>query len=277
MMGKKLTDAQIASFRENGFLSPVDIFSEDKAAELRTKLEDAERQWPEAFAGAARSNAHYNFTFLDEIVHEPVLLDAMEDLVGPNILNYGTVLFIKEAHDPGFVSWHQDSRYLGLTPPDAGVTVWVALSPANEQSGCMQMIPGSHKQGLVDHVDTFGETNILTRGQDIASVDPDQAVATPLRPGQASFHSMTVIHGSAPNNSDDRRIGFAIQSYLPTHVVSETRVPAQLVRGEDTFGNFDAINRPAQDMDPSDVTRRDEVNKVWADILYKGSDRRRDL
>jgi len=276
-MGKKLTDAQIASFKSDGFLSPVDLFSEEEASSLRAQFEEAERRWPEAFAGAARSNAHYNFTFLDRIVHDPGLLDAMEDLVGPNILNYGTVLFIKEPRDPGFVSWHQDSRYLGLTPPDAGVTVWVALSPANEQSGCMQMIPGSHTQGLVNHVDTFGETNILTRGQDIASVDPKQAVATPLRPGQASFHSMTVIHGSAPNNSDDRRIGFAIQSYLPTHVTSETRVPAQLVRGEDSFGNFDPIGRPTQDMAEGDVVRRDEVNQIWADILYKDADKRRNL
>jgi len=135
-MGKKLTDAQVASFQENGFLSPVDLFSEDEAARLRTEFEDAERRWPEAFAGAARSNSHYNFTFLDKIVHDPGLLDAMEDLIGPNILNYGTVFFIKEAHDPGFVSWHQDSRYLGLTPPDAGVTVWVhANDPRQSQTG----------------------------------------------------------------------------------------------------------------------------------------------
>lgn len=276
-MGKKLTQAQIASFRQDGFLSPVNLFSEAEAADLRAQFEDAERRWPEAFAGAARSNAHYNFTFLDKIVHDPGLLDAMEDLIGPNILNYGTVFFIKEAHDPGFVSWHQDSRYLGLTPPDAGVTVWVALSPANKQSGCMQMIPGTHTTGLLDHTDTYGETNILTRGQDIAGVDPKDAVATPLRPGQASFHSMTVIHGSAPNQSDDRRIGFAIQSYLPTHVVSNTRTPAQLVRGEDTFGNFDAIGRPEQDMQEADIARRDQVNKVWSDILYEGAERKRDL
>lgn len=276
-MGKKLTEAQIASFQRDGFLSPVDLFSEDQAASLRAQFEEAERRWPEAFAGAARSNAHYNFTFLDQIVHDPGLLDAMEDLIGPNILNYGTVFFIKEAHDPGFVSWHQDSRYLGLTPPDAGVTVWVALSPANEQSGCMQMIPGTHKGGLVDHVDTFGETNILTRGQDIAGVNPDDAVATPLRPGQASFHSMTVIHGSAPNQSDDRRIGFAIQSYLPTHVVSKIRTPAQLVRGEDSFGNFDTVGRPERDMGAGDIARRDQVNQLWSEILYEGAEKKRNL
>jgi len=276
-MGKKLTDAQVTDYHRQGFLSPVTIFSEDEAAELRAQFEEAEHRWPEAFEGAARSNAHYNFTFLDDIVHDTRLVDAVEDLIGPNILNYGTVFFIKEANDPGFVSWHQDSKYLGMTPNNAGVTAWLALSPANEQSGCMRMIPGSHEQGLLDHADTFGETNILTRGQDIEGIDETIAVETPLRPGQVSFHSMTVVHGSQPNRSNDRRIGFAIQAYLPPHVVAETRTSAQLVRGEDTHGNFDIVPRPTRDMDPDDIAQRNHTNQIWSEILYKGADRRRNL
>ena len=272
-----LTEEQIAAYHHDGFLSPVDIFTEAEAAEFRAQFEEAEARWPEAFAGAARSNAHYNFTFLDAIVHDTRLVDAVEDLIGPDILNYGTVFFIKEANDPGFVSWHQDSKYLGMTPDDAGVTAWVALSPANAESGCMRMIPGTHTLGMLDHVDTFGETNILTRGQDIAGIDESKAVETPLRPGQVSFHSMRVVHGSQPNRSNDRRIGFAIQSYLPPHVVSKTRIPAQWVRGEDTHGNYDTVPRPACDMDPDDIALRDRTNKFWSDILYEGAERRRNL
>ena len=275
-MGKKLTEEQITSYKRDGFLSPVDIFTEDEATRLRQALEQAEAKWPEAFVGAARNNAHYSFTVLDEIVHHAGLLDAVEDLIGPDILNYGTVLFIKEPHDPGFVSWHQDARYMGLEP-DVGVTAWLALSPSNSESGCMRMIPGSHRGDIRDHVDTFGEDNILTRGQEIVDVDETIAVETPLRPGQVSFHSQRIIHSSQPNNSDDRRIGFAIQSYLPPHVVqTKARTYAQLVRGSDPYRNFETAPRPSSDMSPDDLVLRDTVNATWAEILYDGSQTRRD-
>jgi hypothetical protein len=271
-----LSEQQIESYRRDGFVSPVDVFSEDEAAELRGELERAELTWPEAFTGAARNNAHYNITVLDRIVHDSRLVDAVEDLIGPDILNYGTVLFIKEPHDPGFVSWHQDARYMGLEP-HLGVTAWLALSQSTPQSGCMRMIPGSHRDPLREHSDTFGEQNILTRGQEIEDVDEAKAVDIPLRPGQASFHSQRVIHSSQPNMSDDRRIGFVIQCYMPPSV-SQTiaRTHAQLVRGNDPCGNFDIAPRPSGDMAPDDVSLRDRVNAEWAEILYDGARMRRD-
>ncbi len=273
-MGKKLTDAQIDAFHRDGFVSPIDVFTEDEAQELRARLEGAEAEWPEAFEGAARNNAHLNLTCLDEIVHDNRLVDAIEDLIGPNILNYGTVLFIKEPHDPGFVSWHQDARYMGLEP-HAGVTAWVALSHSNETSGCMQMIPGSHSQ-ILDHNDTFGETNILTRGQEVEDVDASDAVPLILRPGQMSIHSARVIHASQPNRSADRRIGFVIQPYMPPSV-QQTITPtgAQLVRGRDDHGNFKLIGRPKSDMNPNDVATRNWINETWSDILYHGAEKRR--
>jgi hypothetical protein len=276
-MGKKLTAEQIESYNRDGFLSPVDIYTEDEAARLRERLEKAEMKWPEAFTGAARNNAHYNIAVLDEIVHNADLLDAVEDLIGPDILNYGTVLFIKEPHDPGFVSWHQDARYMGLEP-HVGVTAWLALSPSTSESGCMRMIPGSHRTGIPDHNHTFGETNILTRGQEVENVNEDEAVETPLRPGQVSFHSQRVVHSSAPNKSADRRIGFAIQAYIPPSVVQTmARTHAQLVRGSDPNGNFELAPRPTRDMNPEDIALRDQVNAAWAEILYEGAERRRNL
>lgn len=274
-MGKKLTDEQITSFERDGFVSPIDVFSEQKALDLRVALEAAETKWPEAFEGAARNNAHLNLTCLDEIVHNNSLLDAVEDLVGPDILNYGTVLFIKEPQDPGFVSWHQDARYMGLEP-HVGITAWIALSESNELSGCMQMIPGSHGK-INEHNDTFGEKNILTRGQEIQDVDESKAVSLRLRPGQMSIHSARVIHASQANNSTDRRIGFAIQSFMPPHVKQTIKkTGAQLVRGTDQYKHFELLGRPDVDMAPKDVARRDKINRDWADILYHGAERRRD-
>ncbi len=275
-MGKKLTEAQIETFHRDGFVFPIDVFTEQQALQLRTELEAAEAKWPEAFKGAARNNAHLNLKCLDKIVHNETLVDAIEDLIGPDILNYGTVLFIKEANDPGFVSWHQDARYMGLEP-HVGITAWVALSHSNEQSGCMQMIPGSH--GVIkDHNDTYGEENILTRGQEIQDVDDTLAVSLNLRPGQMSIHSARVIHASQPNNSTDRRIGFVIQPYMPPHVKQTIkRTGAQLIRGTDSHNNFDLLNRPEIDMAPADVAVRDQINADWAEILYDGAEQRRNF
>ena len=275
-MPKKLTQEQIDSYERDGYLSPITVFSEEEAARLRALLEKAEAKYPEALAGANRNNAHCNFTFLDEITHHPVLLDAVEDIVGPDVVCCATVLFIKEANDPGYVSWHQDGKYMGLEPCN-GVTAWVALSESNEVSGCMQVIPGSHKQGMRDHNDTYADKNILTRGQEAQGVDASKAVSMPLKPGQVSFHQQQVIHSSQPNQSDDRRIGFAIQTYFSPEVKQTKGTTfVQLARGEDKYGNFKTAPRPTKDMQPDDIAMRDHMNKLWSDILYHGTEKRRD-
>jgi hypothetical protein len=275
-MGKCLSDNQVEKFHTDGFLSPINVFSINEALELKDKLEGAEKMWPEAFSASARNNAHLNFEFLDSIVHNKNLLDAVESILGPNILAYASTLFIKEPRDPGFVSWHQDGKYMGLSE-NIGITAWVALSEANGESGCMSMIPGSHKKMLA-HKDTFGKDNILTRGQEVQNVDAGKAVETPLRPGQASLHCPTVIHGSQPNRSEHRRIGFAIQTYIPTNVKSiHGRGSAQLVRGKDTFGHFDLLQRPKSNMEEAQVIARDRINKEYANILYLGAKKTRDL
>ena len=277
-MPKTLSEDQIDAYHRDGFLSPFTLFSPDEAAAIRDELEAAEARWPEAFDGAGRNNAHLNLTFLDEIVHNTRLIDAVEDLIGPNILAYGSVLFIKEPQDEGFVSWHQDCRYMGLEPHSSAVSAWIALTASNAENGCMSMIPGSHKHGVAEHADTFGKDNILTRGQTIEGVDESRAVDLVLEPGQMSFHHMRTVHGSKPNRSKDRRIGFTIQPYMMPEmrqVISPTM--AQLVRGEDPYGHFEGAPRPQTSMAPESVAWRDRNNAQWAEILYEGADQRRNL
>ncbi len=276
-MPKFLTTDQIAHYHHDGFLSPLTLFSPAEAADIRRELEEAERRWPEALQGAGRNNAHLTLTCLDEVVHHPVLLDAIEDIIGPDILAYGSVLFIKEPHDPGFVSWHQDCRYMGLEPHEVAVSAWLALTPSNAVTGCMSMIPGSHTEGVMEHVDTFSETNILTRGQSIQDVDESKAVDLILEPGQFSLHSMRTVHASKPNRGDDRRIGFTIQCYM-TPEMHQTISPtmAQLVRGEDRNRHFEYASRPDGDMMPDAVAARERNNAQWAEILYAGAEQRRD-
>jgi len=137
-MGKVLTKQQIERYREEGFVSPVDVMSADEANQYRLKLEAAERDYPEEVHAKNRNNAHLSFSFLDEIVHNTVILGAVEDLIGPDIALWGTVLFIKEANSAGYVSWHQDATYMGMNNNNF-VTPWLALTPSHRGNGCMTM------------------------------------------------------------------------------------------------------------------------------------------
>ena len=274
-MPRRLTAEQVERYHCDGFCAPVEVMSAGEAAQYRLRLEAAEQHYPAALGPTARNNPHLAFTVLDEIVHHPAILDAVEDLIGPDILCWGTVLFVKEPGSKGYVSWHQDLTYVPLQPPD-GVTAWLALSPATLESGCMRMLPASHLDGIRPHHDTFGADNILTRGQNIEGVDTQAAVDVPLAPGQISLHHGHTVHASPPNRGADRRVGVAIQQYLPPHVHERDGGGyAQLVRGHDTGGNFRHLERVREDMTRDAALRRDEVNDHFANFLYAGASQRR--
>ncbi|MEM7206424.1 MAG: phytanoyl-CoA dioxygenase family protein [Pseudomonadota bacterium] len=274
-MPKFLTQTQIDQFLEEGYISPIDVMSEDEAASYREKLEQVERDYPVEINAENRNNPHLTLKFMDELVHHPVVIDAVEDLIGPNISLWGSVLFIKEPQSKGFVSWHQDATYMGIEPHDF-VTPWIALTHSNLNNGCMSMIPGSHKHDIHNHDDTFEDDNILTRGQVVRDADVDSAVDLILRPGQMSIHHARIIHGSQPNLSNDRRIGYAIQGYMPAHSRQVLGKNYWIdVRGDNPRKNSVSMQRPKFDLDPVGVANRKKVNDNWADILYQGADKKR--
>ena len=270
-MPKALTDAQIAQYREQGFLSPVRVMSEAEALALRAKLETIEDAMGGPLRGDLRHKTHLLFPFLAELVRHPQILDAIEDLLGPDILCWSSNFFIKEAADPAFVSWHQDSTYWGLSAPDVA-TAWVALTPSTAENGAMAMVPGSHRFDQMPHRDTFHRHNLLTRGQEIAvEVDEAKAVVLNLLPGEMSLHHVRTVHGSAPNPTLDRRIGFAIR-YIPTRLRQlEGEDSATLVRGADRFHHFAHEPRPKIDMDPEMLALHREIAERNAKILYRGT------
>ena len=252
-MGKALSDQQVRDFREQGFLAPVPAMPAVDAAGFRARLEAYEERTGRKLESNLRHKVNLLFTWCDELVRHPRILDAVEDLIGENILCWNVHLFAKDPDHHSFVSWHQDSTYWGLEPADV-VTAWVALSESSERSGCMQVIPGTHRGEQIPHVDTFHKDNLLSRGQEIAvEVDEARAVALALQPGEMSLHHIKMVHGSKPNRSGDRRIGVAIR-YMPTHVRQlNFRDSAMLVRGSDAYGHFDEDPRPRVDMDPAAV------------------------
>lgn len=237
-------------FRANGYYFPLRAIDATTAAALRGRLEAFEASHGGPLKAEFRQKTHLLFPWLAELVREPRILDVIETILGSDLLVWQTTLFIKEAHDPNFVSWHQDSTYWGLSEP-AVVTAWVALSPSTLESGCVRVMPGTHTLDQVPHVETRAANNMLTRGQEIAvDVDASRAVAMPLRPGEMSLHHIRTFHNSEPNRSDDRRIGFAIR-YIPTRIrqLEVQGDTATLVRGQDRFGHFEHERMPRGDFD----------------------------
>jgi hypothetical protein len=271
-MPKLLSQAQIERFHEEGFLAPIRVMPEAEALDYRRRLEHFESRTGGPLAGDLRHKSHLLFTWLSDLIRHPRILDAVEDLYGPDLLCWSSSFFIKEEESPAFVSWHQDSTYWGLSRPDV-VTAWVAFTPADQSNGAMQVIPGSHLLNQIPHRDTFARHNLLTRGQEVAvEVDEGQAVRLDLRPGEMSLHHVRLVHGSPPNTSNDRRIGYAIR-YIPTSVsqVAGDGDSATLVRGEDRYGHFAPEPRPPADLEPGMLALHKEIADRNARILYRGT------
>ena len=237
-MSKRLTAQQVRAYAHDGFVHPVPVLAHAEAAALRDELEGWERSQGAAIDFPEKSKSYPLFNWADRLVHHPHILDAVEDLIGPDILVYHSTLFLKEARTAAFVRWHQDSTYFYLQP-HLHVTAWVALSHASVQAGCMRAIAGSHLRGPFEHDDKPEPDNMIRRGQGISGLfDQQDGSMMPLRCGEMSLHHTDLVHASGANDSDDRRIGYAI-SYIPAHVrpTGPVRPWALRVRGRD-HGHF---------------------------------------
>jgi non-heme Fe2+,alpha-ketoglutarate-dependent halogenase len=270
---KKLSPEAVASYQAHGYYAPIPALTAAEALHARQKLE-AHEQVHGKLKGPLRHKSHLLFTWLDDIIRHPKILDAVEDVLGPNLLVWGSSFFNKEARDPGYVSWHQDSTYWGLDPADV-VTAWVAISESTAENGAMRVMPDTHLMDQVAHRDTFAAGNLLSRGQEIAvEVDDSKAVMLTLQPGEMSLHHVRLIHGSDPNPSDKRRIGFAIR-YLPTYVkqVVGSHDSATLVRGVDAFHNFQPEQRPDADFSPAARAFHAKITGDHEQILMRDTGR----
>ena len=270
---KRLTSEQVDAYQRNGFAFPVSAISESEAAEYRARLESYEAEHEPIMGSALRNKPHLVFTWINELIRDPRIVDVVEDILGPNILVWGTNFFIKDAHDPAYISWHQDSTYWGLSHPDV-MTTWIALSDVTVENGAMRMLPGSHLIDQLPHVDTFADNNLLTRGQEVQiDVDESKAVDILLKPGDMSLHHVRIVHGSNPNPTETRRIGLAIR-YVPTYVsqISGARDYATLVRGEDTYHNFQLEPSPKVDFGADEMALHAKISEESFRMLYEGTD-----
>ena len=266
-----LSEQQINFYNKKGYIAPINVLSKQEANEIRQEIEIIEEKWPNALQGIGRNYLHLISPVLNKVCLNNKILDAVESIIGKNILICGTTLFIKNPHEKGFVSFHQDAKYIGLEPHN-WVTAWIAVTDANEKNGCMRMWSGSHKENLKNHEQKFDENNLLTRGQTIKNVPLEETDPVVLEEGQMSLHHPTVVHGSGLNKSNDRRIGFVVQSYIGSNVDQVLgKIYVQKARGEDTHKFHQYSNIPQTLMATEDIlswnTAKDELSKIF----YNGS------
>ena len=266
-----LTKTQLNKYKKQGYISPIDVLTFKEAKEVRLEIEKIENKWPGYLEGLGRNYVHLISPVFDKIVHNFKILDAVESIIGKNILACGTTLFIKNPNEKGFVSFHQDAKYIGLEPHN-WVTAWVAITNANEKNGCMRMWTGSHKNEIRQHHQKFDQDNLLTRGQTIENVPVKKTVPVVLKAGQMSLHHPKIVHGSGLNKSNDRRIGFVIQSYIGSNVDQVLgKMYVQLARGRDNFKYHEYVKRPLKLMNKKNIELRKKANNELSKIFYKGS------
>lgn len=243
-MTATLSQQQLDQYERDGIVFPIEVFSAGEASLFRGALESIADNCGEGSLKRLDS-LHLFFDWAHRLVTHDALLNAVEDVLGGDILIYGTLVFYKPPQDSGYVSWHQDSFYSGLhlTP---STSAWIALTPSHRANGCMRVIPGSHTQGSLDHDNVRDDPNLLNRrGERVKMVvDESQAVDVVLQPGEMSLHQSTIIHGSNPNTSDEPRIGFIVR--FVTNRMTNPNRPLLRVRGDADCSHLPLADPPLE-------------------------------
>ena len=264
---------QINQYKSKGYIAPIEALSKDEANEIKEEIEFIEKKWPDELCGLGRNYVHLISPIFDRLAHNSKILDAVESIIGKDILVCGTTLFIKNPDEKGFVSFHQDAKYIGLEPHN-WVTAWIAVTDANEENGCMRMWAGTHKTDLKNHIEKFdyNKGNLLTRGQTVENVPLEKTDPVILKAGQLSLHHPKIVHGSGINKSKERRIGFAVQSYIGTNVEQVLgKIYVQQARGKDLFNYHKHVERSKDLMNKNSISIRKRAMDDLSKIFYKGS------
>lgn len=280
-MSFPLNTDQVDTYWEDGFLFPLRVLDTDHALDYRARLENIESTYAEPHMAATlpRPLADYKrvhsavvMPMAAELANDPVVLDAVESIIGPDIMIWGAEFFIKEANTPHRVSMHQDLTYWGFGATSDQVTAWIALSPSTVDSGCVDLVRGSHKNAILPHTDTHATDNMLSRGQEVAvKVMDEDRTHVVLQPGEMSLHHGLAIHGSHPNHSNDRRIGFAIRYINPSaRQENVEREYAMMARGVDRSRAFIHYSPPQSLFHKASLALYDEIREQQARVLGAG-------
>jgi len=228
-MSTAIEESLSTQFQRDGIVFPVPVLSPEETASYYASFSEVEDILGEPVKRMGAPALHFPWAY--RLATEETVLDAVEQILGPDILISGSLVFCKYPHDPAFVAWHQDTFYsnLHLTP---SVSAWIALLDSTPENGCMRVVPGSHARGVLPHQELNTPDNLLRRGEEIlVRVEDSEAIDVTLRAGEMSLHHNSIIHGSRPNDSDYKRIGFIVRFVTPAYDLGPQTAPFLLARG----------------------------------------------
>jgi len=259
-------------YDSNGYFFPINAVDNVKVDKAADKLINLSENPPINIKHPWNLQAHLLASWIYDLCISPVLLDAVEEVIGPNILIQSADIFIKPAKGTKHINWHQDANYWGLDPYEL-VTGWIALTDVNLDNGCMSYLPKSHLQNKIEHIETFDKNSDLTRGQEVnINIDEKEIIPVILKKGQAALHHCLLAHGSGPNLTDFPRIGIAVR-YLPTYVKQTKGPPISMIlaRGIDEYKNFKMDKIPQGDFDAETIAEHDLASSPHAPSNYATS------
>jgi len=262
----KETSDNTTAFERDGVLFPLKVLEPTDLTVLRENYERVFQPEQGHLPSKINKKPHLLLPWLNQLARHKNVIEPVTEILGPDILLWSSMFFSKPAGDPARVAWHQDATYWGLSKPDI-VTAWLAFTPSTPESGCLQVVPGTHHREQVPHRVSEGAGNMLSRNQELAvEIDEDEVVDVVLAPGEMSIHHVKLFHGSEPNRADHPRIGYAMR-FIAADVEQLTsfRDSATLVAGRD-LGNFDLEPTPQSEFDPDAVAYHDRMLKRQAEI-----------
>jgi non-haem Fe2+, alpha-ketoglutarate-dependent halogenase len=213
-----LRESQIQDYEHDGIVYPIEVLSALRARRYRAEFEKFETVLGRPFRYAAMLHLYFRWAF--ELATEAKILDAVESILGRELLVQSTLILCKYPNDESFVTWHQDFNYAReISSPS--ISAWIALSGSNRESGCLRAIPGSQSRGVLPHGSAKIKNNILTYSLD---ADESLAIDIELKSGEMSLHQPGLIHGSSPNQSQDKRIGFIVRYVTPCFSINDNPV-----------------------------------------------------
>src|ERR1039458_3982308 len=245
---RTLTAGQVAAFNRDGYLKGVRIFSLQEMAGIREYFDELLARTLAAGGDSySISTAHLRYGRVYDLLTHPRIVACVKDLLGENVIAWGSHFFCKLPGDGKRVSWHQDSSYWPLTPSKA-VTAWLAIDDAGPENACMRYIPGTHRFGHLTYtLSENDESNVLNQTvADAARFGGPVDVA--LQAGEISLHSDLLLHGSEANQSNRRRCGLTLR-YCPADVRAGLGWNAKgvIVSGSDPEGHWANPPRPETD------------------------------
>jgi ectoine hydroxylase-related dioxygenase (phytanoyl-CoA dioxygenase family) len=237
-----VSDADLKRYAQTGVLFPIPVLTEVEQRRFRGEVDELEALCGADAPRTLFGQCHLNFQWAYDLATHPKVLDAVERVIGPDILVHSTTLFSKHPGEK-FVSWHQDSHYWELSEPRL-VSAWIALSDSTVENGCMRVQPGT-QVGRLEHTEVRDENNMLGNGSTITvAFAEERAVDVVLGAGEMSFHHASVVHGSNPNRSSGNRVGFAIRYVAPEVRQRRGHHAVVLARGRDAYGHYDHLQQP---------------------------------